>query len=734
MPDRIFGLDSTRALIAAQSCAAIIIGYGLALRYDWSASTVATTIIVLQTATLGTTLSKASLRMAGTLSGAVVGLTMIALCAHDRELFILGMALVTGACVWAMQSSTHQYAWLLVVVTSAVVGWPSAMNPLNAFQASVDRVTAVSVGVILSGIAHAVIWPVTASAKFERTMRELVESCRDLLLFVNHDLSEQNLDVLAIDKMESKIMALSTSLGATLHAARVESKRFHRCFSQYAQLCDQLEELFSATAAICDASVLCIRDPKAAEIYRSPAMRQAIDSSYNACVATVQQLSMPRDGTFLPINTENVAQDEMDIDSKGVGTSDLLGTSETSLLSERILAFRVIVGCVRTSLAEVETCRVRVPPGKAAQNVGPAIRVRLAKSALACLQVVLGAWFFIVLDWPLGLQSAMIPMMILAYMNAQLPVALVARTILLSIAGALPLAAVFHFLVMPGLDSFSELAPWLAVLFFPFLYGIASRNPLTSLAAVVSVIIVKSLISVSTAPPSYDFASFANTYIAMSGGFSLVLLLAYLFETRSPRRGFHKLLSVVLSQSANNLKELNNRSLLASERVSLGNRQRKQWLHSLGQLKKLSTTVDYRQDPHICRDQVEAVLQAFDVLAMRLTWAYSLNASSESSAEREQRAVRQAHMWCVESLTTTAQALTALQPVSIQQPSCGIFEDLKFSNGKTGQLSELGEGLSDTRESRSSLSAYYRSLADAILDCQSRLETVNWKRWCQNYF
>ena len=134
----------------------MVVGYGLALRFDWKASSVATTIIVLQTAALGSTLNKAMLRMAGTLAGAVVGLSLVTFLAHDRVLFILGMALVTGVCVWAMQKSSHGYAWMLVVLTSAIVGWPAATNPLNTFQTSVDRVTAVTVGVILSALAQGV--------------------------------------------------------------------------------------------------------------------------------------------------------------------------------------------------------------------------------------------------------------------------------------------------------------------------------------------------------------------------------------------------------------------------------------------------------------------------------------------------------------------------------------------------------------------------------------------------
>jgi uncharacterized membrane protein YccC len=324
--------------------------------------------------------------------------------------------------------------------------------------------------------------------------------------------------------------------------------------------------------------------------------------------------------------------------------------------------------------------------------------------------------------------------MAFAYLNAQLPIALLARTILLSVASALPLAAVFYFRVMPGTDAFAQLAPWLALLFLPYLYVVASSNPLTSLAAIVSVIIAKSLISVSTTPPSYDFASFANTYLGLSGGFSLVLLLAYVFETRSPRRGFHKLLTVVLSQSAAYLQALNVRALGTSEVASLAKGHRKQSLQSLGQLRKLAATVDYRKEPHISRDQVGTLLRVFEVLVMRLASAYSVRTPSEPYAESDERAIRRVHEWCIESLTATGRALSALQPIAIQHPPDGIFEDLHSAAVRTRSSSDLRNGSADAGVAIVSLTAYYRSLAEAILECQRKLESVDWKRWCWNRF
>jgi uncharacterized membrane protein YccC len=380
---------------------------------------------------------------------------------------------------------------------------------------------------------------------------------------------------------------------------------------------------------------------------------------------------------------------------------------------------------VRKSLAEVEDPRRAIQPETPPPAPGPAPRVRVMKSALATLQVLLAALFFLALNWPLGLESSMMLVMIFAYMNAQMPVALLTRPILKSVAIALPLAAVFHFVLMPRVDSFTELAPWLAVLFLPLLYGVASHNPSKSLAALVSVLLVNSLISVSTTPPSYDFASFANAYLGMSGGFGVVLLLAYLFETRSPRRGLYKLLSAMLSESVDYLKKLDDHPDSAPKGPELAKRHRKQSLSSLAKMKRLSALVDFPQDPSAGRAQLEVVMRTFDALTLKLIWSRPSTAGNPS--------IKPIHDWCVDSLTATEKALGACQPVAIEPPCEQRLDDIDLAAQRAWQSSESKQATTDARI-LARRAQYYRSLATTISDCQRELNRVDWKRWSQNYF
>ena len=239
MPQTLLTLDRERAELAAKNCAALVAGYALALWLDWKASSVATTIIVLQTAALGTTLNKAAMRMAGTAAGAVLGLITVACFADDRELFVVAMAAITGGCVWAMQKSSHVYAWLLVLLTSAIVGWPAASNALNTFHTSVDRITAVTVGVILSTIANGVLWPKTAGGQFEAEMRGVLIGCRELMqMAAKAPLDDAQKAALA--GKQSEVMRLASALPTTLDSARADSKPHAKHFDRYQQVVDGL--------------------------------------------------------------------------------------------------------------------------------------------------------------------------------------------------------------------------------------------------------------------------------------------------------------------------------------------------------------------------------------------------------------------------------------------------------------------------------------------------------------
>ena len=86
-------LNDTNVLIALKSCLALVIDLAIVLQLDWKPSFGAILICVLQTPMQGATQKKGLLYIAGTLCGAIAGLAMVALFAHDRVAFIVAAAL-----------------------------------------------------------------------------------------------------------------------------------------------------------------------------------------------------------------------------------------------------------------------------------------------------------------------------------------------------------------------------------------------------------------------------------------------------------------------------------------------------------------------------------------------------------------------------------------------------------------------------------------------------------------
>ncbi|RLA51383.1 MAG: FUSC family protein, partial [Gammaproteobacteria bacterium] len=85
----------------------IVYGVGLHMGWDrpyWAGFAVA----FISLATVGQSFNKGALRMMGTVMGVLAALTLVALFAQQRWLFILFTSLWVGLCTYMMAGSRHQ--------------------------------------------------------------------------------------------------------------------------------------------------------------------------------------------------------------------------------------------------------------------------------------------------------------------------------------------------------------------------------------------------------------------------------------------------------------------------------------------------------------------------------------------------------------------------------------------------------------------------------------------------
>lgn len=115
-----------------------------------SASSAAVCVAILAQPTRGQALSKALYRFLGTLVGAAVAIVLMALFAQDRVLLLVSFATWLGVCVFTAHflQDTRAYGAMLSGYTVAIIAIAHIDTPQNTFDAAVDRVAAIALGIV----------------------------------------------------------------------------------------------------------------------------------------------------------------------------------------------------------------------------------------------------------------------------------------------------------------------------------------------------------------------------------------------------------------------------------------------------------------------------------------------------------------------------------------------------------------------------------------------------------
>ena len=161
------------------------------------------------------------------------------------------------------------------------------------------------------------------------------------------------------------------------------------------------------------------------------------------------------------------------------------------------------------------------------------------KAAGGGLVILLLGWFFIQTQWPMGLMLGMVFATIGIGFGAMIPLTMIGRQLLLSLVIGPAIAAPLYFGIMPGINQYQQLIPWLCVAFFPLFYLMASK-PQRMLQYLFSAIFACALLLLDEQGQSYSFSSFVNMWFGFAGGFGGALALFGLFASVVPEREFCK--------------------------------------------------------------------------------------------------------------------------------------------------------------------------------------------------
>ena len=104
---------------------------------------------------------KSFARIAGTLLGALYAVLLVALFVESRLLFLGALCLWQGVCVWlgSWFRDSESYAFALSGYTATIIAIPAGLEPSSTFDVATGRVSEVFVGIAVTWVFSAIIFP-----------------------------------------------------------------------------------------------------------------------------------------------------------------------------------------------------------------------------------------------------------------------------------------------------------------------------------------------------------------------------------------------------------------------------------------------------------------------------------------------------------------------------------------------------------------------------------------------
>src|SRR5262245_46750514 len=172
---------SDRVKAAVKTALAIVLAYGVALSMDWGHSYWAAFAVAFCTlSTVGESLNKGLLRLSGTLLGSLAAVTLIALFAQDRWLFLIGMTIFTGFCTYMMSGTSRWYFWQVAGLSVPLLALSGGTDSVNDFETVVTRTEETVLGLASYRLIWLWIWPTSSREAFEDAVHRLVAAQRQL--------------------------------------------------------------------------------------------------------------------------------------------------------------------------------------------------------------------------------------------------------------------------------------------------------------------------------------------------------------------------------------------------------------------------------------------------------------------------------------------------------------------------------------------------------------------------
>jgi hypothetical protein len=214
---------TTRARHAVKTALSLTLAYLVPMGMGWPQPETAaiTVMLIAATGLLSDSLRKGVVRVLGTVAGAVIGLSLIAIFPQERMLYLLAASIAVSAIAYlynAYQGDSTLFM-LAAVVTLMVFNGGDAQG---AFLYGVDRAVMTAFGVIVYTLVAATLWPVKAVDNTCHLARQVTDHyARCFSLLANPPGGEAE----AADEQLAKLLASEEAFQAHYNAVKGSADR-----------------------------------------------------------------------------------------------------------------------------------------------------------------------------------------------------------------------------------------------------------------------------------------------------------------------------------------------------------------------------------------------------------------------------------------------------------------------------------------------------------------------------
>jgi hypothetical protein len=312
---------------------------------------------------------------------------------------------------------------------------------------------------------------------------------------------------------------------------------------------------------------------------------------------------------------------------------------------------------------------------------------------------------------------------------------MIRRQLLLSLVIAPAIAAPLYFGIMPRIDQYQELIPWLCIVFLPLLYLQTSPNPKTMILVLFSSVFLIVLLSLDEEGQSYSFSSFITMWFGFCGGFTISLAIFSLFSSVVPEREFREQVRSFFAGCGQLMQGLEKNAPGTSAGAVLIRTSVQRWQGTLKQLQMWSSMIDYKRVPGNDRQQTQALIESIEYLTLRLASAVRVRQQSEESLDEPlHKPLGRVYDACIDSLQLISNSLAAQQLIPELPDTTSLIREVESRGDALRQAAANETEVQDSVLRFMSATSQLRFLVDAIHDCRDRANALDWKAWNRNYF